>query len=245
MQSGDLLNREKNMGQQLEINPSDINDAQRAQLQVILDDSRAIFSADGRRESRDNDSSDTLHEFVTSAPGGSYKRALQKSLEPGNPPLLRLYDRVSVEIPGFKLATVNLEMSYRAVARDIVKEGRRQKQGEVLTLDKKTRYYEAIIRHQVNRKDPEQPPLQTNLAVPLEELLTQFESRITERFRYSDNPEGTVEHALGLTANWYRPLGELSVDDSLNRLSTHIGYILKPGVIVPTQESQQADSLSA
>ena len=149
-------------------------------------------------------------------------------MEPGNPPLLRPYDQVRGSIPGFKLATVNLVMSYRAIERDTVKEGKRH--GEILILDKKTRYYEAIIRHLVNREDPEQP-LETNYAVPLDELLTPFESRVTERFRYSDNPEGAIEHNLGISANWYRPLGELNADDSLKRLALNIGYVLQPAEI--------------
>lgn len=229
------------MGESLKIYPSELNADQGLELHSILQVSRAIFLADGQRESRDGDSGDTISELVTSAPGGSFKRALKDSLEPGNPPLLYPYDHAAGMVPRFKLATVNLEMSYRAIDRDTFKKGKRH--GEILILDKKTHYYEAIIRHQVNRENPEQP-LKSNHAVPLEELLTPFEYRVTERFRYSDDPEGVIEHVLGISANWYRPLGELSADDSLKRLAMHIGYVLQPAEIAkPTPPEQNKTSL--
>jgi hypothetical protein len=231
----------------LKIYPIELNADQGLELQSVLQVSRAIFSADGQRETQDVDSGDTLSELVTSAPGGSFKRILKDSLEPGNLPLLRPYDHASGRIPGFKLATVNLEMSYRAIERDTVKEGKRH--GEILILDKKTRYYEAIIRHLVNREDPEQP-LETNYAVPLEELLTPFEYRVTERFKYSDDPESAIEHSLGISANWYRPVGELNADDSLKRLALNIGYVLQPAEIAEPSPPKQIkhslpESLSA
>ena len=226
------------MEKQLRIYPNELNADQVLELHNILDVSRAIFSADGQRESQDGDSEDTLSELVTSAPGGSFKRALKDSLQPGYPPLLRPYDHAAGMIPGFKLATVNLGMLYRAIDRDTIKEGR---QGEVLILDKKIRYYEATVRHQVNREDPELP-LKSNYAVPLEELLTPFEYRITELFRYSDNPEDAIEHTLGISANWYRPRVELNVDDSLKRLALHIGFIMEPAKITKPEAPKQSKS---
>jgi len=223
------------MGNQLKIYSSQLNPVQSLELQNILDESRAIFSADGQRQSRGGDFGDTLSELVRSAPGGSYKKALEESLEPGAEPLLRPYDHVAARVPGFELATVNLSMLLRAVDRSTVREG---KHNEILILDKKFRYYEATVRHQVSREDPNEP-----IRYPNMEQLEESEYRITERFKFSDNPEGVIEHALGIIASGHSPLGELDVDDTLSRLSEYVGSILGPVCFEESGKPKKIDNI--
>ncbi len=234
------------MAEKLRIHPNDMNAEQSLEFQSILNVSRAIFLADGRRESRYKNPSDKVYDLVDSAPGsgGSIKKELEKSKEPGNLPLLRPYDNVSAEIPGFKLATVNLAMMYAAVDRVVDKTGK-----EVLVLDKSTPYYRATIRHQIHGVDPE-IQLKSNHDVPLDELLAPYRSQITELFTYSESPKDVFRHTLDISANWYRPAGELNIDDSLERLALHIAHIMPPATIAqietPKQtESRTAESLSA
>jgi|GEM_PF-3364240 len=211
----------------LRINPSDMNDAQRMEWQQILQDSRAVFSRADRKSTQDSAWNRSRHKNRGCTPSevselvsnGSYKNAFRA----GQDPVIRPYDHVIEKIPDIEHGTFTLDLLYKATRRAIVNHQ------EVLILDTKKHYYTSSIVRLVNIANPDVPPSQQE-DESMEDFLIGKEFRKVERFQYSENEEDDIEHRVDLGVAWWST-GEQGLDDALERLHKHIGYILNPVTI--------------
>jgi len=213
----------------------EMTDVQRKLWQSNLDLSRAIsLHPSGKAAETESTRMRKVHaalgcsdseiaEIVKSgAPKGSYAHAFGA----GKPPLEpRLHDRVTRQLPDDDpdYGSTSLELKYRPVRRTVIKEGKNIGK-EVLFLDRQNPHYVANIVRLVDAKQPASRPIH-NETETLDEFYAGKSFLSVEEFNYSVEPEISIAHRIDRTVPWYAEVGDLTIDDILQRLNSHLGFI--------------------
>jgi hypothetical protein len=232
----------------------EMNDAQRKLWQLNLDLSRAISlnpgskaaelgSARMRKVHMALGSSDTeISEIIKSGPPqGSYARAFG----PGKPPLEpRHHDRITRQLPDDDpdYGSTSLELKYRPVRRTVIKEGKDIGK-EVLFLDSQNPHYVANIVRLVDTMQPASRPIH-NETETFDEFYAGKSFLSVEEFNYSVEPEVSIAHRIDRTVPWYAEVGDLTIDDILQRLNSHLGFIASSVLPEANEYNSQTDKVA-